>query len=144
MSDDDYAEYQGERLKIQKVVVDDFEMLSERIHAQLQKSEEGEQETIRIVLDIPIEIATLAAWLDLRGQSYHENREPFSTQIDMPPEHAHRKRARRALHDALTNWFHEELHELCTHSHAWLYEKPKPKPAPKGGSRTDIDDDIPF
>ncbi len=122
MFDDDLKER-----KHDKAVLDNFVQLAERLIVPMDDTVRGEGNTMRLVLDIPVEFGALAAWLDLRGQHYHDDNwtTPFDPHVDIPPVHAHRQRARRHLHEVLNEWFHEELHQLSTENHPWLYEKPK-------------------
>ncbi len=109
------------------VVIDNFVKLANRLIAPMTDTERGEGKTMRLVLDIPVEMGALAAWLDLRGQHYYDENwtTPFDPHVGIPPVHAHRQRARRHLFEVLNEWFHEELHQLSTENHPWLYERPK-------------------
>lgn len=104
-------------------VFKDFQRLSDRIQQQLEDhTEQGKPETMRLVIDIPVEQAALAAWISIRNSYRRKNESgPTRTDIAFPPEHAHRTRARHQLRWALNEWFHQELHELCTGHSGYFY-----------------------
>ena len=109
---------------------------------------ESDDDTMRLVLDVPVEWMRLAAWMHIRGQ-YRRAGEAQPTienptwSIGRPPEDGHKLKAKRIMHEALRLWFHETLTELWAGEHPILTELPwageEDEPA-----QDSIDDEIPF
>lgn len=91
----------------------------------------------RLVLDIPVEYAVMAAWMHYADNFHqdHSDRFPFSGQIEVsnPPVYAHRQAARAAFSRAIHQWFAGQHKSLEQYAHPLLFP------------RVPIDDDeIPF
>ena len=92
-------------------------------------------EKFRLVLDIPAEYASLAAWL-YYADNYHQDhseRFPFGeVLVTEPPVHAHRHAARYTFRVAISHWFAGQHKSLQQSAHPVLFPR---KP---------LDDDIPW
>ena len=106
------------------LVEEDFKKLGVRLSEAMKKTEQDKGKTMRVVLDIPVEVGALATWFDYRLESYHKLVEPFPTDIDIPPVEVHRKRAKRHLQRVLCSWFRENYNLLDDGIHPLLNEKP--------------------
>lgn len=121
-------------------------------------TEADSEETMRLVLEIPAAWAKLAAWRYIRQQYRQKGEhEPTEAQptwgIKLPPERAHRTKARHHLHHVLDQWFQEAVTDLWN-GEAWELTDLRPdqiaKPLTKEERASlkdklkDLDDEIPF
>lgn len=129
-------------LKFDPEVLADADRLVAQIRAECARNEEpgAAPKTMRLVLDIPAEWATLAAWMYIREACRQKNVPgPRQTSIDIPPLHGHKMKAKLELRYALESWFYETLNLLGHQMHPILAEKPT-----KPGSNGAAEDDLPF
>lgn len=123
------AAFGGDQLIPVPLVAEDFQKLAKRLQVAMKKTEDGNGKKMRVVLDIPVEVGTLATWFDYRLESYHDRTEPFPTNIDIPPVEVHRKRAVRHLRNVLCSWFWDNYQILNYGIHPLQHEKRKDETA---------------
>lgn len=111
---------------------------------------ESDADTMRLVLDVPVEWMRLAAWMYIRGQ-YRQTGEAQPTledptwSIGRPPTHGHKVKGKRIMHDVLHHWFHETISDLWAGDHPILTELPPAPPEIEPEELPDgLDDEIPF
>lgn len=107
--------------------INDFEKLNVRIQSLISATQKGKGETIRLTFEVPVEYVTLAAWLGLRQNAYQKNQSlpiDLSDMVETPPNDHDIKSAGGYMSNALDEFFMKEYHDLCTHYHMYLFERP--------------------
>lgn len=118
----------------------EVEALADRIHAMLAASE-NEAGSSRIVLDIPNEWLSFAAWLEMRRRMRSAGRHgPSRFSIDELSAGTIRSLARHYISSMVVSDFHLELHDLSAGSHPFLTS---PSDQPRRVS-ADLDDGLLF
>ncbi|MGI9542710.1 MAG: hypothetical protein ACR2MX_05585 [Cyclobacteriaceae bacterium] len=126
-----------------QAAIDDFEKLNVRLQSLLDATQKGNGQTLRLTFEVPLEYVMLASWLGLRKYSYQTNQSlprNLSDMVEMPPNNHDLKSAWGYMGNALDEFFMKEYHDLCTHYHLSLYERPT---ATKVQSSFE-DEDLPF
>jgi len=128
-----------------EATIKDFKKLDkDRLQKMIAATSEGKGKTITMTFEIPIEYATLAAWLELRRVQYQGgNNIPMalSDVIETPLNNHDLKCASSWISETID---HQMMlgayHDLCTGAHPYLYDRPSKKEYQK----TEGDDDLPF
>jgi len=102
---------------------------------------------MRLVMDIPAEWATMAAWTYIRRE-YRFNGEhdkpqfPGNSAISFPPKYAHKAKAKAMFKEVLESWFNEKFDTLFMLEDESLFPFPARKNMKAGNDN--LDDEIPF
>lgn len=126
-------------------VFKDFQKLdTNRLQKMVEATSEGKGKTIKMTFEIPIEYATLAAWLELRSVQYQGgNNIPMAlSDVIETPLNNHDLKCAGSWISATID--HQMMlgayHDLCTGAHPYLYDRPSKKTYQKAQG----DDDLPF
>ena len=128
-----------------EAAIKDFKKLdTNRLEKMIAATLEGKGKTIKLTFEIPIEHATLAAWLELRRVQYQGgNNIPIGlSDLIETPLNNHDIRCAGAWISEIINqqMVLGAYHDLCTGAHTYLYDRPSKKEYQK----TEGDYDLPF
>lgn len=121
-------------------LVNEFGNLYDQLDPLIQATQDGQGQTVRMMIAVPEEWAVLAAWLALRERKRWANDlSPLPDGIMLDERFTRGKHISRYMRQVLNDHFHHQLHLLAIGAHPYLYpSKAKQK------SDDAYDDGIPF